>query len=262
MLVDAAGDVLHAESTLYRYRNTPASESSPSSSTTTIPPSGRCAAWAAALARLLASVPPGLLARTASVAVDATSGTVLLVDESLPPLLALAEPLSQAGRAGAGSTILAAPVMYNESAGAEALAALRRMAPPGHTVLSETSGLAKLVAWTLPSDAASGWGRAGAIRPRLAHQADWLASLLHGGRVATDANNALKTGYDPARLGAEGWPAWLRAQPQLARLLPEVVLQPGEVRSGRGAAPAPSGWLRLAAARGAHRRGAREPGPS
>jgi len=46
-------------------------------------------------------------------------------------------------------------------------------------------------------------------RPRLLHQADWLAALLHGRWAASDWNNCLKLGFDPA---AEAFPAWLTSQ--------------------------------------------------
>lgn len=43
-------------------------------------------------------------------------------------------------------------------------------------------------------------------RPRAS---DWVAGLLHGAWRATDYNNALKLGYDPA---AEAYPEWLTEQ--------------------------------------------------
>ena len=43
----------------------------------------------------------------------------------------------------------------------------------------------------------------------LLHQADWLAALLHGRWDATDWNNALKLGFDPA---TERYPDWLTSQ--------------------------------------------------
>lgn len=43
----------------------------------------------------------------------------------------------------------------------------------------------------------------------LQHQADWLAAQLHGRWDATDWNNALKLGFDPA---TERYPDWLASQ--------------------------------------------------
>jgi hypothetical protein len=61
---------------------------------------------------------------------------------------------------------------------------MQAIAPPDHTTTSSTSALCKLLAWQLqglPQQAAA----AGA-EPGLLHQADWLASLLHG-RQGADA---------------------------------------------------------------------------
>lgn len=63
-----------------------------------------------------------------------------------------------------------------------------------------------------PSAAAScvrGQAERAGGRPRLLHQADWLAALLHGRWAASDWNNCLKLGFDPA---AEAFPAWLTSQ--------------------------------------------------
>ncbi len=54
------------------------------------------------------------------------------------------------------------------------------------------------------------------------HQADWIASRFSG-RVVSDENNALKTGFD---LAAQDWPDWIAATGFDVSLLPEVV-EPG-----------------------------------
>jgi hypothetical protein len=81
------------------------------------------------------------------------------------------------------------------------------MAPPAHTATAATSTLCKLLTWHLEGiwQAAA----AGGAQPLLLHQADWLASLLHGQRGVSDWNNALKLGYDP---GTEAYPQWLAQQ--------------------------------------------------
>ena len=56
-------------------------------------------------------------------------------------------------------------------------------------------------------------------RPRLMHQADWLAALLHGRWAASDWNNCLKLGYDPA---AEAFPGWLTSQVRTPKYPNEV----------------------------------------
>jgi len=81
------------------------------------------------------------------------------------------------------------------------------IAPPAHTAVASTSTLCKLLTWHL----AGTWQAAAAAgaRPAMLHQADWLASLLHGRRDCSDWNNALKLGFDPE---VEGYPDWLLKQ--------------------------------------------------
>ena len=69
-------------------------------------------------------------------------------------------------------------------------------------------GVHDLRAASHPGGVAGQAERAGG-RPRLLHQADWLAALLHGRWAASDWNNCLKLGFDPA---AEAFPAWLTSQ--------------------------------------------------
>lgn len=52
------------------------------------------------------------------------------------------------------------------------------------------------------------------------HQADFIAAKLVGQGAWSDRNNALKTGYDPAR-GA--WPDWFEAVGVRGALLPQVI---------------------------------------
>ena len=68
----------------------------------------------------------------ASLAIDGTSSTALLVDSS-------------------SGALLANPKMYNEAQSPEATAAAAQLAPEGHTASSSTSTLAKLLSWQLSS---------------------------------------------------------------------------------------------------------------
>ena len=135
------------------------------------------------------------LGEVAALAVDGTSGTLVLIS-------AAGEPL------GPG-------LMYNDArAGAEG-ARIAAVAPPVSGAQGATSALAKLIhleAQGLPSDA---W--------RFVHQADWVAGWLSGRHGLSDENNALKMGYDPV---ARGWPGWLDDLGVDRRLLPEVA-EPG-----------------------------------
>ncbi|GBF88954.1 xylulose kinase [Raphidocelis subcapitata] len=159
-------------------------------------------AWERVLFDLLSSLPAPARARAASLAIDGTSATALLVD----------------ARSG---EVLAPPKLYNEAQGPEAVAAAKAIAPPAHTAVAATSTLCKLLTWR----AAGAWSaaeRAGGA-PALLHQADWLAGLLHGRAGVSDWNNALKLGFDPE---AEAYPAWLTDQ-DFAQLLPPRVVAPG-----------------------------------
>ncbi|MEZ5448161.1 MAG: FGGY family carbohydrate kinase [Thiolinea sp.] len=154
--------------------------------------------WWAAVQVLLDDLPGALHDRLAAVAVDGTSGTVLLTD-------AAGRPTSPA-------------LMYNDNralAEAETVAAL---APRNSGAHGATSGLAKLL-WLLaqyPDPA----------HAHVLHQADWIAGQLAGAFGFSDENNCLKMGYDPVQ---RVWPAWLKTLvPE--HLLPQVY-EPGQAIS-------------------------------
>ncbi|MEV0230530.1 FGGY family carbohydrate kinase [Nonomuraea sp. NPDC050786] len=133
----------------------------------------------------------------AGVAVDATSGTILLTDPSgraVTPALMYDDRRADAGRANEVGAAVWERLGY------------RRMQP--------NWALPKLL-WLL-ENAPEG--------ARLAHQSDFVNRRLVGHEVATDLSNALKTGVD---LIEERWP--LEVMDALgvpAQLLPEVV-RPG-----------------------------------
>lgn len=120
-----------------------------------------------------------------AIAVDGTSGTVLTVDADGRPL-------------GPAS-------LYNDRAPDAAVAAVAEHAPADSAARGATSPLARLL------------GMAGGV---VLHEADWIAGKLCGRFDVTDANNALKTGYDP-RTGA--WPDWIAATGLDMARLPRVV---------------------------------------
>mmetsp|Transcript_15067 Transcript_15067/g.25501 ORF Transcript_15067/g.25501 Transcript_15067/m.25501 type:complete len:212 (+) Transcript_15067:126-761(+) len=115
--------------------------------------SARAPSWKRALFGLLEDIPSELRSTVASIAIDGTSSTCMLMDDETGELLTT-------------------PLMYNEAC-PEAAALVGLFAPAGHTVTAATSTLSKLVQWQ----------QEGAIptsgTPRLSHQADWLAFLLH-----------------------------------------------------------------------------------
>lgn len=86
------------------------------------------------------------------------------------------------------------------------------LTPPDHTASASTSTLCKVLTWHHSGLIAS--LRSQGLDPCVLHQADWLASLLHGKRDTSDWNNALKVGFDP---GAESYPPWLGQQVRAGR---------------------------------------------
>lgn len=147
--------------------------------------------WKNTLFLLLDDVPVSLRAIVASIAIDGTSSTTIIIDSTSE------EPLSR-------------PFLYNESC-PDALPLVKSIAPAKHTVCSGSSTLCKLVSWWNSCDSS----KESAV---LLHQADWLLWLLHGKLGVSDYNNALKVGYDPEM---DSYPSWLLSQPY-SHLLPSV----------------------------------------
>lgn len=151
------------------------------------------AAMCAALGGLLRNTP----ARSAAVAIAATSATCLLCDASGRPLTP--------------------GFMYDD---ARAVAQAEQIVAAGgqdSPACHPGSSLSKLLWWVSTGATAPG--------ARLLHQADWLAGRLVGSFEVTDYNNALKLGFDAA---ADNWPAWMEKLPLDTTLLPRVVA-PGTV---------------------------------
>ena len=148
--------------------------------------------WWAALRSVLASLRRSVdLQRVRRIAVDGTSGTLLLIDD--------------AGRS------LTPGLMYNDARSRAAADAIAKVAPPESGAHGATSALAKLLHLTAEGTTVSAH--------RAAHQADWIAGRLAGHHGISDENNALKLGYDPV---ARRWPDWLGKLGVAVDLLPEV----------------------------------------
>lgn len=162
--------------------------------------------WWCAVTTACAGALSGRAVPVTGVAVDATSGTILLGDSA-------ARPLTPALMYDDGRATDEAPQV--DDAGAEVWATL------GYQHMQPTWALPKLL-WLLRHYPAVA-GTAGA---RLYHQADVITSRLVGRPVATDASHALKSGY---QLIEERWPAEVLDSLGVPRaLLPDVVL-PGTV---------------------------------
>ncbi|XP_075632947.1 D-ribulose kinase isoform X2 [Castanea sativa] len=122
--------------------------------------------WKQTLFLLLEDIPFHLRQIIASISIDGTSATTMILDSTT------GEPLWR-------------PFLYNESC-PDALPIVKSIAPENHTVCSGSSTLCKLVSW---------WNTADSNKESAAllHQADWLLWLLHGNLGVTDYNNALKS---------------------------------------------------------------------
>jgi sugar (pentulose or hexulose) kinase len=135
--------------------------------------------WRESLFDLLDQIPVDLSSSIQAIAIDGTSSTVLLLDEQ--------------GR------VITEPLLYNDDRGKEVKHLLLKIAPADHLVQSATSSLAKLLWYSQQLEFTQAH--------YFCHQADWLASLLHGGKPISDYHNALKLGYDPQNLT---YPNWLK----------------------------------------------------
>ena len=148
--------------------------------------------WRAVESALAALQASADLSGVRCIAVDGTSGTIVLLNEAGQPM----HPAS----------------LYNDPAPEAAVRAVAAAAPVGSAAGGAASPLAKLLAMQdVPGTA------------RLAHQADWIAAQFGAPAGMSDENNALKTGYDPVR---RCWPDWLRGLGIREALLPRVV-EPG-----------------------------------
>lgn len=173
-------------------------------STAPLPPSKRDGAaveqkpddWWDSLRSAVTALHPHVAIRNIiAMAVDATSGTVLLAD--------------------AHGHALTPALMYNDSRATEQARIIAQAAPRESAAHGTASGLAKLLWLQQHADTARVC--------RAMHQADWVVGRLTGRFDISDANSAIKTGYD-AR--AKRWPAWLHETGLRADWLPQVV-EPG-----------------------------------
>lgn len=143
-----------------------------------------------ALFELLGKIEPG---RVAAIAVDGTSGTLLLTD-------ARGTPLSRGW-------------MYNDSSCTAQATRIAQVAPEGSAAHGASSPLARLLYLQAEHPQAA----------HALHQADWIAARLSGRYGISDDNNVLKLGYDVVR---RCWPDWFDVLNVRRELLPQV-LPPG-----------------------------------
>src|SRR5262245_30762452 len=149
--------------------------------------------WQAAVKAILKLGQTVDLRHVERIAVDGTSGTLLLVDGD-------GRPRSPG-------------LMYNDARAAEEAARIAEVAPAESGAHGRSSALAKLLHLLKQVDAD---GARHAV-----HQADWIAGRLGGNHGSSDENNALKLGYDPV---TRSWPAWLDQLDVPREFLPKVVV--------------------------------------
>ncbi len=125
-----------------------------------------------------------------AIAIDGTSGTVLVTDDRGTPL----------GPA----------LMYNDGQCVEEAQQIKQVAPNNCAAHGVSSGLAKLLHLQAKYPQAT----------HMLHQADWIAAKFTGNYQNSDENNALKTGYDPIK---QQWPDWLDQLNVNRQLLPNVM---------------------------------------
>lgn len=136
------------------------------------------------------------LKRVHRLAIDGTSGTLLLCDRDGTPVTPA--------------------LMYNDRRAEAQATMIAAVATPDCGAHGASSSLAKLL-WL--KDTKSHARAAHAL-----HQAEWLANRLTGEYGHGDYNNALRLGYDPQ---TRTWPDWLTALDVDSTLLPRVHA-PGE----------------------------------
>jgi len=146
--------------------------------------------WAAAQAVLASLCAQVDARRIAAIAVDGTSGTLLLTDATGRPLTA--------------------GWMYNDASCTEPAARIAAIAPADSAAHGASSPLARLLHLQAQHlDAV-----------HALHQADWITACLSGRYGVADENNVLKLGYDVVH---RRWPDWFDALGVRRELLPQVV---------------------------------------
>ncbi len=147
--------------------------------------------WWQAVEQLLKQTTRQRLApHVTAIAIDGTSGSVLLTDRSGNPL---------------GSAL-----MYNDARASMEAELIAQRAPDNCGAQGPTSSLAKLL-W-LKNQYATKSGR-------ILNQADWVMGRLLGQYGLSDENNCLKLGYDPIH---RCWPYWMNSLELDLEWLPEV----------------------------------------
>ncbi len=148
--------------------------------------------WWDSVKKLLGDLPVSIKNRLQSIAIDGTSGTLLLTD-------AAGKPVS--------STL-----MYHDMRASEEAQVIKSVLPKDSGAQGVASSLARLL-WLLKHEAPD-------TADHALHQADYILGKLGNRFSYSDQNNCLKLGYD-SRIN--GWPDALRGLGFPLSLLPRVV---------------------------------------
>lgn len=143
-------------------------------------------AWRDALSVILANLGGQNVQNLNAIAVDATSGSVVAVQDG---------------------HVVSDAVLYNDPCpDPDIIARIAAMAPPAAPVHGPQSALARAL-WLLGNHPGA----------QIAHETDVLTAFLTGRWGVSDENSSLKTGYDPV---GRCWPDWLG---RTVAFLPDVV---------------------------------------
>lgn len=150
------------------------------------------AIWASAMFTLLSVLKTRIdRQHVKAMAIDGTSGTVLLTDSH-------GQPLSDA-------------LMYNDTSSHAQVEKLKTLCPELSITHSLSAGLPKILQLTEQVDQQT--------VHYIMHQADWLACQLTHQPGHSDINNCLKSGYDAQR---RQWPACIKKLSPIDQWLPRV----------------------------------------
>ena len=147
--------------------------------------------WWDALSQLLMACPVTFKQRLCSIAIDGTSGTLLLTDKKGNPT--------------------SATLMYNDMRASDEASLIATVAPLESGAQGASSGLARLM-WLLKNHPKES-------HAHVLHQADWIMGKLSAQFGHSDENNCLKLGYDAVN---GQWPAWFSLLSIPVHLLPKV----------------------------------------
>ncbi len=147
--------------------------------------------WWNAVSQLLISCPLEFKKCLQSIAIDGTSGTLLLTDKKGKP----------------SSTTL----MYNDVRATDEMAKIAQIAPPESGAQGSSSALARFM-WLLKNTSDN-------HHAHVLHQADWVMGMLAGEFGHSDENNCLKLGYDSIN---KQWPDWFKQLSIPMDYLPKV----------------------------------------